>query len=481
MIFLIFSIIFLKIYSQKTQFVFTVYSNGASAPSKDSVDNTFNEDYFGERWDQPGEITPVGIRQMYILGLKHKELFGNFLSNSYNPNELKIESLDHNLNLMSAEAYLQGLYPPQSGPTLTPYQKNLAFPPGSSNSNSIGDFDIDKLGNSALPNAAQIFSVESFSIEEYKHFYIYDIPSNCKDMYHQLIKNEKSEMTVNEINKIINKFGDNLEKVLGPETKKRLADYTYINRVINAFISGYTEGKLHKRLTDSGINLKEFNTAATEFKFYDHYKVKNLRPLKDGKDGLNGETHDSLFNEAMLSHFGNDLNMYFANIIKYNIDTVSYLKKNKLPPLKMVAWSVDSVLISSILAFLNEKLDTKIYDVPYASSLTFELISVSDDLKINNLNEVYFVKITFNKVEIISIGYTIFTKILDDVWSQIKLRWECSLTPFHFWGYKNATVTLSVILFVLQNLILIFNILICCIPKKKKETKNESNNNDEQI
>ena len=49
--------------------------------------DSLNEDLFGERWDEPTELTPSGMRQMHIAGHRDFIDYGELLSKQYNPLE----------------------------------------------------------------------------------------------------------------------------------------------------------------------------------------------------------------------------------------------------------------------------------------------------------------------------------------------------------------------------------------------------------
>jgi len=54
------------------------------------------------------------------LGLKLREWYNNFLPGTYSPDDIHIESSDHDRCLMSAQLCLAGLYPPQGAQLWNP-------------------------------------------------------------------------------------------------------------------------------------------------------------------------------------------------------------------------------------------------------------------------------------------------------------------------------------------------------------------------
>ena len=90
------------------RFVFKVVTDGAKSPYTDIN----SKDIFDEEWNAQGVLTPVGFRQLYLLGTKDRQSYAGFLSESYNSREVYVRAAAFNNTLMSANAYLQGLFPP---------------------------------------------------------------------------------------------------------------------------------------------------------------------------------------------------------------------------------------------------------------------------------------------------------------------------------------------------------------------------------
>ena len=65
-------------------------------------------------WANPGELTPVGQRQHYLLGrLRRQKYIGldKLLPNKYDPNLMSLYSTNFNRTKMSLQSYMLGLYP----------------------------------------------------------------------------------------------------------------------------------------------------------------------------------------------------------------------------------------------------------------------------------------------------------------------------------------------------------------------------------
>ena len=111
----------------EVRFVFEMFRHGARGPwmglDKDS------KDIFGEYWNGSGELSEVGMRQHYLLGHRNRLKYSNFISKSYDPQEIYVVSTDYNRTIMSAYSQLQGLYAAGSGPLLTDSQSKIGVPP----------------------------------------------------------------------------------------------------------------------------------------------------------------------------------------------------------------------------------------------------------------------------------------------------------------------------------------------------------------
>ena len=111
-------------------FLYTHFRHGARAPL--DINDEFI-DKLGEKWTNPGELTGVGQRMHYLLGLRNRKKYitGNekFLSEKFDPHEMLIFSSNINRTMVSCSSQLQGLYPQidEVGYILTEGQKDNCF------------------------------------------------------------------------------------------------------------------------------------------------------------------------------------------------------------------------------------------------------------------------------------------------------------------------------------------------------------------
>ena len=173
-------IIFISLYSlynfidEKVLFIFEHSRHGSKTPSylKDTENFT---DLFGKEWLGLKELTRAGNKIEYLLGVYLKNLYQNFFSEEYNPDEIYIMSSDSNRTIQSALAQIQGIYQKNISDNLTESQLNRSIPYYLNNSDYIKEFSKE-IGNYSLTYNIQIPPVHSiddryhiFRISEYEN------------------------------------------------------------------------------------------------------------------------------------------------------------------------------------------------------------------------------------------------------------------------------------------------------------------------
>jgi hypothetical protein len=443
--------------SCEIRFVMNFITHGAKAPSEEFI-NEYNEDRFGELWTEPNELTAIGMRSQYLLGTRSRLRYDNFIKKNFDPNQVIVKSSHYNATLMSAEAHLQGLYPQPTGPNLSGYQRNVAYPP--QGKTGYGSFNQENFGAPALPFNTQVFPVEVFSAGDYDYFVLYDVKDNCQDYYFEIIDNKQSNTTKDWLKDFSEKYGDQLQSAVMFEDKAILQDYHFTYTLLQDFISDYVEGKLLKRLTDKGINLKEFNDTATEFMNYNLYTTMN-----SGEKGLGPNT--------TFTVFANEFSQYMDRRIQLDVNGLEYLRypeyDNGEPNPKMLIYAVSPTTVASLMKYMEKEMNTKLYYIPYSSILSFEFkrLDGKDNTALTEFD--YFVDIIFNDIPLKTVSYANFKEILDNAKSMTRIRWDCSLSPWEFWGFKNATVTLIVCSGILFIGCIIA--LACCCSKDRKNKR----------
>ena len=118
------------IYSErKLIFVYEHARHGARGPSS-SYDAIFENgtDEYGIYWGTDGELTQIGKRQHYYLGLRNKLKYGNLINMSeYNPKQLLIHATNYNRTYQSIMSELYGMFEDIEERDLTTNEMNYSM------------------------------------------------------------------------------------------------------------------------------------------------------------------------------------------------------------------------------------------------------------------------------------------------------------------------------------------------------------------
>ena len=285
---LLISILLNLIVCDKLIFVSTHFRHGARAPTEI---NSNYEDHVKEKWTNPGELTGVGQRMHYILGLRNRMRYitetYHFLSQKFDSHEILIYSSSFNRTILSAYSQLQGLYPEFEGlgSKLSVKQEGLAFPDINCKNPYIEE-NIEKIKGNALPNLMTLIPVRMINDEE-KKITIYDI-GECKEKRDQIKeKNRKTlPIIINMEKEFNNKYGKILNQFYGEE---KIYDYVFMNRFCDGVISSLFEGRDLTEFKKTKIDLnviKEYCFEVQKMNYQEHILGDDehiLAPLEASK------------------------------------------------------------------------------------------------------------------------------------------------------------------------------------------------------
>ncbi|XP_044291682.1 lysosomal acid phosphatase isoform X2 [Varanus komodoensis] len=106
-----------------SKLLFQLYRHGDRSPVKAYPQDPHQE----SAWPQGfGQLSQKGMQQQWELGQVLRRRYNGFLNASYNRQEIFIRSTDFDRTLMSAEANLAGLYPPEGQQVFNP---NVSWQP----------------------------------------------------------------------------------------------------------------------------------------------------------------------------------------------------------------------------------------------------------------------------------------------------------------------------------------------------------------
>jgi hypothetical protein len=372
------------------RFVFEMFRHGARTP----FINEEGKDAFGEIWSGDSELTPLGMRMHYLLGIRNREIYKDFLSKQFDPNEIYIMSTDRNRTIMSAYSQLMGLYPPETGPVIPKGYEGIAEPPV--NIDRVKDTQ-NELGQDALKYRTQIFPIHIIPSDS-RTFYLHD-KRYCEGVKYIVKENEKKESIKIFQEKFLKKYGEPMKTIFKGKTDKDIIDLEFIWRLADSFSAGYTEGRAYKILTDNGIKLDEFNEIMEEYLILDQFdRVFDDRKLYIGT--------------MSMSPLHRDILEWMETRIKHDKENKGYITY-KAP--KFVMLSGHDVNISAMQAYMfNVFKDAfpKQFRYPeYASSFYYELFRKNDATSFEDKD--YEVIVKMNDYEFGKIEFVDFKKYIE--------------------------------------------------------------------
>ena len=265
--------------NEKLLFVWEHFRHGARQPYS-SFDDINWKDILNENWNGYGELTPLGMRMHYLLGISTKEKYKDFI-NEYNPNEILIRSTDVNRTILSAFATLQGLYNDSN------YILNDEQIKRSIIQNKNYSEEINNLKNSEIEGERSFFPVHIFPTN-YDHQYQLFRKNECPgiEKYINEIKNSSEYINLtNEIcERINNTYGEYIFKFMnksGIEEPNYLYDFNNLFSIADTFVADYFNGKDLKYINDTGINMDKFYNECLNISSIDsYYRTFGLTPSK---------------------------------------------------------------------------------------------------------------------------------------------------------------------------------------------------------
>ena len=424
MSFLIFLLIILFSFSeinseQKLIFVMTHFRHGARAP-QNYYDQTNYLDYVKEHWDIPGELTGVGQRMHYLLGIRNRIKYideQHFLSKKFNPHEILIYSSPFNRTIVSVSSQLQGLYPQyaKQGENITEDQLEFSKPQVNIDYDKIKD-EIENLNLSALPNNMILAPIRMLNNNERK-ITLYDIEP-CTIVRDNIKKknSEKIPSLVNITRVFKERYEENLKKLYGKEEN---IDLWFIDNFCDAFISAYTHKREMKELKDIGFETEELIDFCFEF------QKLNFRDWINGDDDKNDLAH------LEVSKLMKEFIHYMKERINADINGEKDLEKKyedySRPKMIMVSGHDSTISCNEIFlmnVFGEDIIENYVYP-KFASQIAFEITTINDDKNGKNYND-YFINYYFNDKLIFNKTVQEFIdKVNPHIWSDKKINDFC--------------------------------------------------------
>ena len=397
-IYLNFSIIFLLLINEskqepKLRWAFEIFRHGARTPYSGMTKDF--KDCFGQQWFGLKELTGIGLHQHFLVGYRNRLKYVNeygLISPVYNPREIYLISTDSNRTIMSANAQVQGLFPPGTGPFIYPNQSNNSLPPVKKEIIEEEKNELDEMNYTSLPNNINIIPVHSFFNAD--HFIQLQDKKVCPKTNEYYKKNQQRKEVANFLNEMTNKYGDKLNEKLitSDKSKNVLKDYTKAYYIFDTIISEYTEGY---DLPDLGVSDEEL--------LNDSFKFFNLDLIGNGIDN-----DKEICLHAMSPIFDRILKWMNLKISKDMNGDFNYTKYD-LP--KFVMFSAHDSTCAAFMGFMQEVFGTEMRYTYFAHNINLELFreDTGNDIKIDD----YKVEYIINDESMLNISFVSFNDTLN--------------------------------------------------------------------
>ena len=313
------------------KYVISVISVGAHYPSK--LYPNLNWNY------RVGELMPVGMRQMYLLGREIRYLYRNkILTSQYNPLNITLRSVYSNRKLMDTAAYAfaSGLYPPGTGYNLNEFQINRAVPPA--NFTNYTKYQNELYDNAVIHSYATLPIMTLTEIPNYPYEAITLCPGVKTLLEDDLADDDDFRRNMNNLEK---KMKENLY----PRIKSILNLTSDINSLDEAI--DYREYIIASKYAGRKLNINNDDNQLLD-ELYDFVKYKKL-------------FHTDEMAKLVSFGFIRDLNDIFNG------------KDVEMREIPVYTYVLDDINIMALLRLLGHDKNMKFITVPYASSLIFSL------------------------------------------------------------------------------------------------------------
>ena len=397
-IYLNFSIIFLLLINKskqekKLRWAFEIFRHGARTPYSGMTKDF--KDCFGQQWFGLKELTGIGLHQHFLVGYRNRLKYVNeygLISPVYDPREIYLISTDSNRTIMSANAQVQGLFPPGTGPYIYPNQSNNSLPPVKKEIIEYEKNELDEMNYTSLPNNINIIPVHSFFNAD--HFIQLQDKKVCPKTNEYYKKNQKRKEVVDFLNEMTKKYGDKLNEKLitSDKSKNVLKDYTKAYYIFDTIISEYTEGY---DLPDLGVSDVEL--------LNDSFKFFNLDLIGNGIDN-----DKEICLHAMSPIFDRILKWMNLKISKDMNGDFNYTKYD-LP--KFVMFSAHDSTCAAFMGFMKEVFGTEMRYTYFAHNINLELFreDTGNNIKIDD----YKVEYIINDESMLNISFVSFNDTLN--------------------------------------------------------------------
>ena len=434
-------------------FVWEHFRHGARDPYTKVNKKTW-KDFIGVQWKSEGELNAIGLRSHYLLGIATKKRYNNFLSKSFDINEMFIISTERNRTIMSAMANLQGIYQNYTTPNLTEKQVNITknnfF--NKTYKDKIKD-KIDEMEKSYVEKGINIIPVHLFS-KVGLQFKLND-KSYCPGItkYKEEAANQDEVKKYmydiqNYTNKTYGKYIYEFMNISSSKNPNYLFENNNLYYICDTYIADYFSGRDMPHISKTKINMTEFYYHCLNYSLIDMYYGEYGQPPTTGVDLI--------------------VSPIFRTIFNY-MDRRIILDKNNTPDKidpsspRFVIYSGHDSTIAAVDVFLKKEFNIS-YDNPeYTTSQLLELWK----------NETgYFVTYLYNQEEKAVFNFDDFKdKINKIIFSENEIYKLCGIESEikNIKLVEKESLTEKAFIIVIGMVIISSSLLIsACVLKRKK-------------
>ena len=382
--------------NSKVIFVFEHVRHGTRTPPF-SEDSSYT-DQFGTKWEGDGELTVIGKRMHYILGIQNRLKYFSLINfNKLDPKEIQIFSTNSVRTLKSLQAQLHGMYLPGTGDSLSDNEKEISFPPGKEYLPDDVIEEVENMDNFTIYNGVNTFPIQFFPTGKV----FLNEPDNCPYMtkYREQLKQKTNESLTKFMKEFDEKYGDKLKEYLNRPNKDFIYIYDSLIDITDNYICNYDNGKnLSDFLTKTGFNKEEFYNSCIEVKMFYLFNLSC-----DQKAGLIGATP------------------HMSDLINYMEKKIKDENKITYSEPKMVIQGGHDTTINTIQFFMQKSFGIPLRYIKFGANIYFELHKEEN----NNENK-YIVKYFYDGKLLLEEDYNSFKKkVIENILSEEKIHDFC--------------------------------------------------------
>ena len=444
----------------KTRFIFKIFRHGARAPftDKNGIDALLNY------WKEGNyKITSLGIRQEYVMGLHDRIKYSKYLDEKFSPKEIKAMSSNADRTIISANAYLMGLYNKQFKEEFTSTQRLNSIPPIYDNIN-IQSIE-NEYSDFFSPHNIQLIPVHILKEANRLNFF----KENCPFAEKVFQKNLNLSKIVNFYTKFNKTYAEELCKLLNipyPNSKTHFMNHKEVFWFSDSINNAYIHDKEIEILKNSSINMTQLLKDAHESIYLDNFYY------------FAGDKQMSMVYSTSLLQEIIKLMKARVEIDEENGLKQTYDAKNT----KFVIYALHDYDLTSVFVSLSSIFNLNITFFPtFSSSITLELVYYGEDDHVNK--DDFYINFNFNGKEIFNFSFSYFyEKIEKNIYNEKEFYNYChqenksdKIIKDYFEKNKNDKINYQGILAGILFLICVFEFIV--IYKYYYNSENNKKNN----